>query len=429
MSDTNNGTPKTFRQAILNKRMLLCILTGFSSGLPLYLLIQFIPAWLRASEIDLATIGLFSLVSFPYTWKFVWAPIMDRFVPPFLGRRRGWMLITQLALMALMASLALFDPQQDLTPIMFIVAAIAFFSASQDIVIDAFRRELLPDDELGAGNGFYAQAYRLASFVPGSLALILAGYFPWSVAHLSIAVFMLVGIITTLWMKETSATGDAPLTLKSAIVDPFREFFNRDGWGQAMMIILFIVLYKFGDSMATALETPFFMDMGFSTVEIGSIAKISKTIGATLGTIVAGVTMIKLGLNRCLWIFGFFQIFSILGYVVLSMVGYNHLVLALASGLEYFGVGLGSVALIAFMAKSTDKHFTATQFALLSSIAAVPRTLANSATGFIIESVGYTQFFWICFFCAIPGMLMLFKVAPWNGKAKTRADEPQEAES
>lgn len=420
----NNQTlaPKTLRQALLNQRMLLCILTGFSSGLPLYLLIQFIPAWLRAAQIDLATIGLFSLVSFPYTWKFLWSPIMDRFVPPFLGRRRGWMLITQLALALLMASLALFDPNQDLRFIMAIVAAIAFFSASQDIVIDAFRRELLPDDELGAGNGFYAQAYRLASFIPGSLGLILAGFFPWSLAHLAIAAFMLVGILTTLWMQETSAATDAPVTLQAAVVEPFKEFFGRDGWDQALMIILFIVLYKLGDSMATALETPFFMDMGFSTVEIGSIAKISKTIGAALGTIVAGVAMVKLGLNKSLWIFGFFQIISILGYVLLSMVGYNHLVLALASGVEYFGVGLGSVALIAFMAKSTHRHFTATQFALLSSIAAVPRTLANSATGFIIEAVGYTQFFWICFFCAIPGMLMLILVAPWNGKSAAKSE-------
>lgn len=405
---------KSLREALLNKRMLLCIMTGFSSGLPLYLLIQFIPAWLRSFEIDLATIGLINLVLFPYTWKFLWAPIVDRYVPPFLGRRRGWMLITQVSLMALMASLALLDPQQDLTQIIWIVAAISFMSATQDIVIDAYRRELLPDDELGAGNGFYAQAYRIASFVPGSLGLILAGFFPWSIAHMSIAMFMSVGIVTTLVMSETSRQGDAPQSIRSAVIDPFKEFFGRDGWQQAMWILLFIIFYKLGDSMATALETPFFLDMGFSTVEIGSIAKVSKTIGATAGTILGGILMIKLGINRCLWIFGFFQIISILGYVALSMVGYNHLMLALASGFEYFGVGLGSVALIAFMAKSTNRHFTATQFALLSSIAVIPRTFVSAATGFIIEAVGYTQFFIICFLCAIPGMLMLFKIAPWN---------------
>ena len=407
---------KTLRQALLNKRMLICICTGFSSGLPLYLLIQFVPAWLRSADIDLSTIGLINLVLFPYTWKFIWSPVMDRFVVPVLGRRRGWMFITQIALIVLMSMLSFYDPATDISHIIVIVAAIAFFSASQDIVIDAYRRELLPDDELGAGNGFYAQAYRISSFVPGSLAMILAGFYPWSVAHLSIAAFMLVGLVTTLMIKETSKAGEEPQTLRSAVVEPFVEFFQRQGWQQAVLILLFIMFYKLGDSMATALETPFFLDMGFSTVEIGSIAKIAKTIGATAGTILGGIDMIKLGINRSLWVFGVFQLISILGYVMLSMVGYNHLVLAIASGFEYFGVGLGSVALIAFMAKSTNRHFTATQFALFSSIAAVPRTFVSATTGYVIEAVGYTQFFLICFVCAIPGMLMLLKIAPWNEK-------------
>jgi PAT family beta-lactamase induction signal transducer AmpG len=407
---------KTLKQALLNKRMLICICTGFSSGLPLYLLIQFVPAWLRSADIDLATIGLINLVLFPYTWKFLWSPVMDRFVVPFLGRRRGWMFITQLGLIALMATLSLYDPASEIKQIIAIVGAIAFFSASQDIVIDAYRRELLPDDELGAGNGFYAQAYRISSFIPGSLAMILAGFYPWSVAHLSIAAFMLVGLVTTLMINETSKQGEEPKTLRSAVIDPFTEFFARQGWQQAVMILLFMMAYKLGDSMATALETPFFLDMGFSTVEIGSVAKISKTIGATVGTILGGIIMIKLGINRSLWIFGCFQLVSILGYVLLSVVGYDHFVLALASGFEYFGVGLGSVALIAFMAKSTNRHFTATQFALFSSIASVPRTFVSAGTGFIIEAVGYTQFFVICFLCALPGMLMLIKIAPWHSK-------------
>ena len=408
---------KTLRQALLNKRMLICICTGFSSGLPLYLLIQFVPAWLRSADIDLSTIGLINLVLFPYTWKFIWSPVMDRFVVPFLGRRRGWMFITQIALILLMSLLSFYDPATEIRHIIVIVAAIAFFSASQDIVIDAYRRELLPDDELGAGNGFYAQAYRISSFVPGSLAMILAGFYPWSVAHMSIAVFMLVGLVTTLMIDETSKAGDEPKTLRSAVVEPFVEFFQRQGWQQAVLILLFIMFYKLGDSMATALETPFFLDMGFSTVEIGSIAKIAKTIGATAGTILGGIIMVKLGINRSLWIFGVFQLISILGYVMLSMVGYNHLVLAVASGFEYFGVGLGSVALIAFMAKSTNRHFTATQFALFSSIASVPRTFVSAGTGYIIESIGYTQFFMLCFLCALPGMAMLLKIAPWNTKA------------
>lgn len=394
--------------------MLACVLTGFSSGLPLYLLIQFVPAWLRSNEIDLGTIGLFNLVMFPYIWKFLWAPLIDRYTPPFLGLRRGWMLITQIALLVSMLSLSVMDPLEDMAYIVIVVSIIAFFSASQDIVIDAYRRELLPDDELGAGNGFSTQAYRIASFVPGSLGLILAGFYPWPLAHTVIASFMLVGIITTFWLKETSVETARPASLTSAVIDPFKEFFNRDGWGQALMVLLFLLLYKLGDNMATALETPFFMDMGFSTVEIGSIAKFSKALGAAIGTVVGGVVMVKLGINRSLWIFGFFQIGSILGYAALSIIGYDYAMLATATFLEYLGVGLGAVALIAYMARATSTHFTATQFALFSCLATLPRTIAGAASGYIVESMGFTNFFIVCFLCAVPGMLMLFKVAPWN---------------
>jgi PAT family beta-lactamase induction signal transducer AmpG len=407
---------KSFREAILNRRMLACILTGFSSGLPLYLLIQFVPAWLRSSNIDLATIGLFNLIMFPYIWKFLWAPLIDRYTPPFLGLRRGWMLITQIALLLSMLLLSFLDPLQDMTYIVIVVSLIAFFSASQDVVIDAYRRELLPDDELGAGSGFSTQAYRIASFVPGSLGLILVGFYPWPLVHMVIAGFMLVGIATTFWLKETSIKAVQPASLAGAVVDPFREFFNRDGWWQAFVVLLFLVLYKLGDNMATALETPFFLDMGFSTVEIGSIAKFSKTIGAAIGTVIGGVAMVKLGINRALWIFGFFQIGSILGYAALSIIGYHYVMLATATFLEYLGVGLGAVALMAYMARATNKHFTATQFALFSCLASLPRTVAGAASGFLIEAMGYTNFFMLCFFCAIPGMLMLFKIAPWNGK-------------
>lgn len=327
------------------------------------------------------------------------------------------MLITQIALVIFMIALAFQDPNQNLSLIVVLVGCIAFFSASQDIVIDAYRRELLPDDELGAGNAFYIQSYRLASFVPGSLGLILSGFYPWSVAHLSIVAFMLIAIAATFWLEETSGAGNPPKDFRSAVVEPFKDFFTRQSIGSALLILLFIFLYKLGDNMATALETPFFLDMGFTTVEIGSVAKVSKSVGAAVGTIVGGVVMIKLGINRSLWLFGVFQIGSILGYAALSVVGYSYPMLVVASGLEYFGVGLGTVALVSFMSRETNTHFSATQFALFSSLASLPRMAAGASTGFIIESLGYTQFFVICFFCAIPGMLILYKVAPWNEKS------------
>ena len=184
-----NAEPSIWR-ALLNRRMLLCVFTGFSSGLPLYTLYQLIPAWLRESGVDLATIGLFSMVAFPYTWKFAWSPLMDRYSPPWLGRRRGWLLPVQLALFVAMAAFGAFDPTQNIRAIAAVVAICAFFGASQDIVIDAWRREILPDAELGFGNSVFVNAYRVASLVPGSLALILADRLPWSTVHLVVASFM-----------------------------------------------------------------------------------------------------------------------------------------------------------------------------------------------------------------------------------------------
>ena len=414
---------KTLKQALLNKRMLICILIGFSSGLPLYLLIQFVPLWLREHGVDLTTIGLFGIVLFPYTWKFLWSPIMDRYVPPFLGRRRGWMLITQISLIVLMGILAMFNPAKDIAAIAVIVGFIAFFSASQDIVIDAYRRELLPDEELGAGTGFSIQAYRYSSFIPSGIGFIVADFMGWQAAHWFVSIFMLVGIITTLFIDETSKAGDEPQSIREAVVEPFKEFFNRDGYRSAIMILLFMLLYKLGDNMATALETPFFSDMGFSALEIGTIAKISKTVSAAVGTMIGGIIMIKLGINRSLWIFGIFQMISILGYLALALVGNNAVMLAVATSLEYLGVGLGSVALIAYMSRSTNKHFTATQFALFSSLVSIPRTFVGAASGYTIEHIGYAQFFVVCFLCAIPGMLMLFKIAPWNSKKESTANQ------
>jgi PAT family beta-lactamase induction signal transducer AmpG len=396
--------------------MLSCIFLGFTSGLPLYVLIQLVPAWLRSHEVDLTTIGLFALVSLPYTWKFVWSPLMDRFKLPFLGRRRGWALITQLGLLVSIAALGQFDPSASLQAIVVTVFIISLFGASQDIVVDAYRRELLADDELGTGTSLFINAYRLSSLVPGSLALILSDILPWSVVYWVTAAFMGVGIVTTFIIKEVSDDALAPATLREAVVDPFVEFFSRSGIGAGLAILAFMFLYKLGDNMATALATPFYLDMGFSRTEIGSIAKIAALWASIAGGILGGVVMLKMSINRALWIFGLVQMVTILGFVWLSTVGHHPLGLFIVVSGEYLGVGLGAIALTAFMARETSKAFTATQFALFSSFIAIPRTFANASTGFIIEALGYTQFFIICTVVAIPGLMLLFKVAPWNGR-------------
>ena len=317
------------------------------------------------------------------------------------------------------AALGRFDPSVSLQAIVVTVFIISLFSASQDIVIDAYRRELLADDELGTGTSFFVNAYRLSSLVPGSLALILSDFLPWSLVYWVTAAFMGIGIATTFLIREVSDDALAPGTLREAVIEPFVEFFSRGGIKSALAILAFMFLYKLGDNMATALATPFYLDMGFSRTEIGSIAKAAALWAVIAGGILGGVVMLKVSINRALWMFGFVQMVTILGFVWLSTVGHHPVGLFIVVSGEYLGVGLGTIALTAYMARETSKAFTATQFALFSSFIAVPRTFANASTGFIIEAIGYTQFFIVCTLVAIPGMLLLFKVAPWSDKSQT----------
>ncbi|MBP8814610.1 MAG: AmpG family muropeptide MFS transporter [Laribacter sp.] len=414
MTAAPDSPPLHWTRAIFSRHMLICVFTGFASGLPLYFLLNLVPAWLRTEGVDLKAIGLFALIQLPYTWKFVWSPVLDRFRLPWLGRRRGWMAATQLALIATLAGFALFNPALDLPQIAALAACVAFCSASQDIVLDAYRRELLTDAELGLGNSIHINAYRLASLIPGSLSLILADYLPWSTVFGITALFMLPGLLMTLVVSEPKLYGSAPRTLREAIVEPFHEFIHRAGWREALCILAFIFLYKLGDSMATALATPFYLDTGFSKSDIGLIAKHAGLWPAVAGGLLGGIWMLKLGINRALWVFGVVQLVTILGFVWLDQSGPDKLVLAAVIGAEALGVGLGSAAFIAFIARSTDPRYTATQFALFTSLAAVPRTVINAGTGYLVEALGWTPFFLLCTLLAIPGMLLLLKVAPWG---------------
>lgn len=405
--------------------MLICIFTGFTSGLPLYVLIQLVPAWLRVEGVGLAEIGFFALIQFPYTWKFVWSPIMDRYTLPFLGHRRGWMAVTQLTLLVTIGYMGFLKPELSIWTVAILAAAVAFFSASQDIVVDAYRRELLPDMELGLGNAIHVQAYRLAGLVPGSLALILADFLPWETVFIVVALFMLAGLGMTLSIQEAIAEPTPPRTLREAVVEPFREFVNRQGLRAALLIIAFLFLYKLGDNMATALSQAFYIDVGFSLTQIGSIAKYASLIAVTIGGLIGGVMMIRLGINRALWLFGVVQLVSILGFALLAEVGANPLMLGTVVALEYLGVGLGTAAFTAFIARATNPVFAATQFALFTAMASVPRTLVSAVTGVIVEQVGWTTFFILCTFLAIPGMLLLFKVAPWHGATGVQSPAAQ----
>lgn len=418
-----------FWKAILNRRMLICIFTGFASGLPLYILIQLVPWWLRDQNVGLTEIGLFALIGLPYTWKFLWAPLADRYWFARLGRRRTWMLGSQLALIPCIAFLPQLNPESHLQLIAAACAVIAFLSATQDIALDAYRREILPDEELGFGNSIHVNAYRISGLVPGGLSLILYDSFPPDIVFPFTAAFMLFGVALSLSIKDPELVAEAPRTLRTAVVQPFQEFFSRGGYSNAIYILAFIFLYKLGDNMAVALSTPFYQDLGFSGTEVGTVAKLVGLWSAIIGGVVGGLIMIRTGINRALWIFGVVQVVSILGFALLARVGDNIWMLGVAHGFEYFGVGLGTTAVVAFMARETSRAYTATQFALLSSLAALPRTAANATTGALVENMGWEPFFYLCALLAVPGMLLLFKVAPWKGATEQSSQSAQAAAS
>ncbi|NRR33396.1 AmpG family muropeptide MFS transporter [Oxalobacteraceae bacterium] len=401
----------------LNVRTASILFLGFSSGLPLYTLIYLTQAWLSKSGLDIKALGLFTLVTFPYTFKFLWSPMMDRFSIGRLGRRRGWMALTQLLLFLVIGTMGMIDPLTQLPLVALAMGAVAFLSASQDVVIDAFRREILSDREQGLGAAIIVNAYKAASLIPSALGLVLADSQPWHVVFWVVAAFMLPGLVCTLLVNEPAVYGEPPKNLQQAIVLPFREFIQRDGWRSAITIVAFVLLYKIGDSMATALSTKFFLDLGFSTKDIGLAANATGWWASLAGGIVGGVWMIKMGVNRALWVFGVLQALAILGFAWLARVGPDQLLLSAVFGFESFAsLGLGSAALVAFISRSTDPRYTATQYALFSSLAAVPRTFINSSVGYIVAETGWFMFFIVCFALAFPAMMMLPKIAPWNSK-------------
>lgn len=408
---------ESLAQALFNRRMLICVFTGFSSGLPLFVFLNMVPAWLNDAGIDIKAIGLMALLQFPYVVKFLWAPLIDHFHLPHLGRRRSWMLLLHLGVMAGLWALGRVDPRAGLGTVALLGLAISFFSASLDVVIDAFRREVLPDAELGLGNSIHVNAYKVAGLVPGALALFLADHLPWPAVFLVVAMFMLPGLAMALLVREPELKSIPARTLDQAVLLPFREFITRKGWGHAVQLLLFIFLYKLGDSLATALATKFYLDLGFSKSEIAAIAKNASLWPSLIGGLAGGLWMVKLGINRALWIFGVLQLAVIPGFAWLSLQGHDPVGLALVVSAEAFGVGLGTTAFVAFIMRSTHPLYTATQLALLTSLSAVPRTVVNAYAGYMVDALGWTGFFWLCTLLGLPGLLMLFRVAPWNEPA------------
>jgi PAT family beta-lactamase induction signal transducer AmpG len=329
------------------------------------------------------------------------------------------MAISHVALLAAIAGLGQLSPRDDLATVLALTACVAFLSATLDIVLDAFRRELLHDEELGLGSVVYVNAYKLAGLVPGSLSLILADHLPWGLVFSITALFMLPGLVMTFSVREPTAANVVPRTLREAVIEPFHEFFHRNGVNAALLVLAFMLLYKLGDSLCTALATPFYLDMGYTKTDIGLVAKNAGLWPSVIGGLLGGLWMVRLGINRALWLFGM-QMIAILGFAWLAWLGpaapdASRLgILAIVIGIEALGVGLGTAAFVAFIARSTNTAYTATQLALFTSLTAVPRTLVNASAGWLVEGMGWFGFFMLCFVLAIPGMLLLFKVAPWG---------------
>jgi PAT family beta-lactamase induction signal transducer AmpG len=394
--------------------MLVALVMGFACGLPLLLTMSVLQAWMTDAGVDLSIIGMMALVGLPYTLKFLWAPFLDRFTLPFLGRRRGWMLLAQIALTVSIASLGQSDPTQNPWLLAFAAFLVTFFSASQDIVVDAYRREDLSDEELGLGSSLYINGYRVGMLLASGGGLIMADQMDFSMVYLILAGCMLPGLLTTLLTLEPETPAGTPRTMKEAVVEPLVEYFSRK---DALLILVFILLYKVGDTMASAMTTPFYLDIGFSKSEIGAVVKLFGFWATIAGGLAGGLMMLRLGINRCLWVFGFLQAASTAGFALLANVGYSVPLLSAVIAFENLSSGMGTAAYAAFMASITNKKFTATQYALLTSLMGVPRVLASAPTGFLAKNVGWETFFIACALIAIPGMLLLLKFAPWNSKA------------
>lgn len=388
-----------------SRRVAVVCLLGFSSGLPLALTSGTLQAWMTVSGVDLATIGIFTLVGIPYTWKFLWAPFMDRYVPPFLGRRRGWIAAMQILLGLGIAVMGALDPATMPWALAALALMVAFVSASQDVVFDAYRADVLRPAERGIGAAVSVLGYRLAMLVSGALALILSDQIGWQNTYWIMAVLMIAAIGATLFGPEPEVEVKPPKTLTEAVVEPLREFFSRHGaWG----LLLLIVLYKLGDAFAGSLTTAFLIrGVEFTPTEVGAINKGMGLAATLVGVMFGGVLMAKLGLYRSLLAFGILQALSNLTFMWLASIGKDYGVMVLAVGFENLAGGMGTAAFVALLMAICDKRFTASQFALLSALAAVGRVYVGPASGYMVEAIGWTTFFGFTFLVAIPGLLLL----------------------
>lgn len=386
-------------------------LLGFSCGIPFVLINSTLQAWLLSEGIDITLIGLVSLTSVPYSLKFLWAPALDRYSLRFLGRRRGWMFVSQALILFGIMIMSFCDPKFSTKPVIFFAVAVAIFGATQDIVVDAYRRELLKIEEFGASFGLFSAGYRIAMITASALALILADHLPWRSVYFLFSFFMLVGLIATWFAPEPKDTPTAPRNLKDAVIKPFSEFFRRRG---AIETLVFLVLYKIDAMMTVALTTPFFLSLGFSKTEVGAVTKGFGIFATLVGSLVGGEVISRTSIQRSLWIFGVTQALAALSYYAAASHGHNFTFMVIAIAVENFFAGTAIAAFSAFMMALCNKRYSATQLALLSSFMSLTRNFAGAPSGFLVAALGWKGYYLLCIFIGIPGLLLLTRFPRWS---------------
>lgn len=408
-----------WRQVLLSRHMPVAIILGTCLGIPLYLFLQMVPAWMRDQGASLTVIGIVSLATIPQSLNFLWAPFLDRHEPRLfgrsLGRSRGWLLLLQIGVFVGIGTLGQFDPATDVLSVGILAFLTMIFTASMQVVSSSYLRRAVDDLALPMAVTLLTQAVRVAGLIPGGLALILADHLPWSSVFWIVAGFMLVGIGLTLLIREPEAPRAAPASLVKTVVEPYRELIGRLGPVALLTVVGFLLFYKLGDALASALAQPFYIDLGFSLTEIGLVVKNTSLVAIVAGGVSGGLVMLRLGVARSLWIFGVLQMMTTLGFVALASTGPSLGLLAVVIFFDYFAAGLGQSAQSAFVYHQTNRAYAGTQIALLNAATLVVRSIGVAAGGVVADATGWLAFFWICTVLAVPGLLLLPRVAPWRG--------------
>jgi MFS transporter, PAT family, beta-lactamase induction signal transducer AmpG len=419
INNTSMGSIRALGVALRSPRMSWMMIFGISCGLPYIITKSPLSAWMTTEGVDLKTVGLFSLVGVPYTLKFLWAPVLDRYSTPFLGRRRGWALVFQILIALSILALSFSRPLHDLTWIAFLAFLISFLGASQDVVVDAFRAESWHETELGLANSVHVAGYLMSiRWIGNALALFFADYIGWPNVFRLMAGIQLLGLLPSLFFQELkSSASRPPASLLDAVYLPIKDYFSRRG---AVEILLFLVLYKLGENIASVMTVPFFLKIGFEQKTIGIVAKPFGFTGILLGGLIGGVLMTRLEMRRSLWIFGIFQGLATLIFSLLVFTGPNPIILASVITVDNFAIGMGTAAFATFMMNCCNKSFTATQYALLTSLMAVPASFFGATSGYLAESLGWVGFFIFCSLISLPGLLLLFRYPYWKAVSITK---------